>query len=99
MAGLKGFDFLDLGGGLNEGQPLSAVNPNEATILRNFYPFGRKLVRRGGVRKITTAGNWDENIFSMFPLNGVMERGHCYLVGQPRSGSWMETRSQLFHRH
>lgn len=68
MAGLQGFDFLDLGGGLNEGQPLSAVNPNEATILRNFYPFGRKLVRRGGVRKLTTSSNWDENIFSMFPL-------------------------------
>lgn len=65
---MKGFDFLDLGGGLNEGQPLSSINPNEQTVLRNMYPFGRKLVRRGGVRLITTDGNWDENIFSMFPL-------------------------------
>ena len=65
---LQGFDFLDLGGGINEGQPWASINQNEATVLRNFYPFGRKLVRRGGVRKLTTAGNWNENIFSMFPL-------------------------------
>jgi len=68
MGKMQGFDYLDLGGGLNEGQPLSSINPNEATVLRNFYPFGRKLVRRGGVRKISTSGNWDENIFSMFRL-------------------------------
>lgn len=65
---LQGYDFLDLGGGLNQGQPISSIEPNEATILRNFYPFGRKLIRRGGTRRITTIGNWDENIFSMFPL-------------------------------
>lgn len=65
---LQGFDYEDLGGGLNEGQPWSALDPNEATILRNFYPFGRKLVRRGGVRKITTDGAWDETINSLFPL-------------------------------
>lgn len=65
---MQGFDFLDLGGGLNQGQPISSINPNECTVLRNLYPFGRKLVRRGGVRLITTDGAWDENIFSMFPL-------------------------------
>ncbi len=65
---LQGFEFLDLGGGVNEGQPWASVNPNEATVLENFYPFGRKLRRRGGVRLITTNGNWDENVFSMFPL-------------------------------
>jgi len=63
---MQGFDLLDLGGGLNEGQPISAINPNEATKLRNLYPFGRKLVRRGGVRTLTTDGAWDENIYSMF---------------------------------
>ena len=68
MGRMQGFDFLDLGGGLNEGQPTSSINPNECTVLRNLYPFGRKLVRRGGVRLLTTSGNWDENIFSMFPL-------------------------------
>jgi hypothetical protein len=65
---LKDFDFLDLGGGVNEGQPWAGINTNEATILENFYPFGRKLRRRGGTRLITTVANWDENIFSMFPL-------------------------------
>jgi hypothetical protein len=68
MGKMQGFDILDLGGGLNEGQPTSSINPNELTVLRNMYPFGRKLVRRGGVRLISTEGNWDENIFSMFPL-------------------------------
>lgn len=65
---VQDFDFQDLGGGLNEGQSWAAINENEATVLENFYPFGRKLRRRGGIRLITTAGNWDENIFSMFPL-------------------------------
>lgn len=65
---LQGFEFLDLGGGVNEGQPWASVNPNESTVLENFYPFGRKLRRRGGVRLLTTNGNWDENVFSMFPL-------------------------------
>ncbi len=61
-------DMLDLGGGLNEGQPWASVNANEMTLLKNWYPFGRKLRRRGGVRLITTDSAWDENIYSMFPL-------------------------------
>lgn len=65
---LQGFDYQDLGGGLNEGQPWGLVDTNQATVLRNLYPFGRKLVRRGGVRKITTAAPWDQTINSMFPL-------------------------------
>lgn len=83
---LQGFDFADLGGGLNEGQPLSSINPNEATVLRNFYPFGRKLVRRGGVRLLTTSGNWDENIFSMFPLKTSTDEWTLLVGGATKLG-------------
>jgi hypothetical protein len=65
---MQDYDYQDLGGGLNEGQSWAAVNQNEMTVLKNWYPFGRKLRRRGGTRLITSTSAWDENIYSMFPL-------------------------------
>lgn len=44
--------FLDLGGGLNQGQPPSSIKDNEFTGLVNFYPFSTKLKRRGGCKKL-----------------------------------------------
>src|SRR5512145_412766 len=86
MGRMQGYDYLDLGGGLNEGQPTSSINPNECTVLRNLYPFGRKLVRRGGVRLITTDGNWDENIFSMFPLKTSSDEWTLLVGGATKLG-------------
>jgi len=83
---LKEFDFLDLGGGVNEGQPWAGINTNESTVLENFYPFGRKLRRRGGIRKITTVANWDENIFSMFPLKKSTDEWVLLLGGATKLG-------------
>lgn len=40
--------YDDLSGGLNEGAPAGAIADNEMTVLDNFYPFGKKLIRRGG---------------------------------------------------
>lgn len=83
---LRDFDFLDLGGGVNEGQPWAGINTNEATVLENFYPFGRKLKRRGGIRKITTVDNWDENIFSMFPLKKSTDEWVLLVGGATKLG-------------
>jgi hypothetical protein len=47
--------ITDLGGSLNQGRPPSELAPNEYTALSNFYQFGSKLRRRGGMRRLTTA--------------------------------------------
>jgi hypothetical protein len=45
----------DLGGSLNEGKAPSELDPNEFAVLSNFYQFGAKLRRRGGMRRLTSA--------------------------------------------
>lgn len=47
--------ITDLGGSLNQGRPVAELAPNEFTDLRNFYQFGGRLRRRGGMRRITSA--------------------------------------------
>ena len=79
-------EMLDLGGGLNEGQPWASLNENEMTVLKNWYPFGRKLRRRGGVRLITTSSAWDENIYGMFPLKTATDSWVMLVGGQTKIG-------------
>jgi hypothetical protein len=83
---IQPYDELDLGGGLNEGQPWASLNENEMTVLKNWYPFGRKLRRRGGVRLITTSGAWDENIYSMFPLKTASDEWIMLCGGETKIG-------------
>lgn len=45
----------DLGGSLNQGRSPSELEPNEYAALANFYQFGGKLRRRGGMRRLTTS--------------------------------------------
>lgn len=45
----------DLGGSLNQGRPVTELALNEFTDLRNFYQFGGRLRRRGGMRRVTSA--------------------------------------------
>lgn len=45
----------DLGGSLNQGRAPAFIGENEYTQLSNFYQFGGKLRRRGGMRKINNA--------------------------------------------
>lgn len=59
--------FLDLGGGINQGRPPSEMGDNEFAELVNFYPFSTKLRRRGGCRKLNTAGAYAERLTSLFP--------------------------------
>lgn len=48
-------NISDLGGSLNQGRAATDLAPNEWTTLENFYQFGSKLRRRGGMRRLTTA--------------------------------------------
>jgi hypothetical protein len=43
----------DLGGSLNQGTAPSEIAPNEYASIANFYQFGAKLRRRGGMRRLT----------------------------------------------
>lgn len=47
--------MTDLGGSLNEGRAPSELDLNEYADLENFYQFGSKLRRRGGMRRLTTS--------------------------------------------
>lgn len=44
----------DVGGSLNQGKAASELAPNEYAEIQNFYQFGAKLRRRGGMRRLTT---------------------------------------------
>ena len=83
---IQEFDFTDLGGGLNEGEAWNDIMPNQATVLRNYYPFGKKLVKRGGTRKITTSAPWDQNAYSMFPFKVDVDTWALLLGGQDKFG-------------
>lgn len=48
-------EFVDLGGSVNQGRAPSKIGINEYTELENFYQFGGKLRRRGGMRRITSS--------------------------------------------
>lgn len=47
--------ITDLGGSLNQGKAPSALDENEYTSLQNFYQFGNKLIRRGGMRFLNSS--------------------------------------------
>lgn len=64
---MQGFDYNNLGGGVNAGDAADSLKSSEAAELINWYPEFSRLRRRGGVRRITTAA-WDDQIVSMFPL-------------------------------
>lgn len=56
----------DVGGGLNQGLPASKIAQNESPDIRNFYPFGKKMIRRGGIRRVTSTPHTEE-LISFFP--------------------------------
>jgi len=56
----------ELGGGLNQGIPPSEIGQNEHPLLQNFYTQGKKLIRRGGIRRVTSAA-YAETLNSFFP--------------------------------
>jgi hypothetical protein len=49
----------DLGGSINQGVAPSELQPNEWASLVNFYQFGAKIRRRGGMRRVTTDANFE----------------------------------------
>lgn len=58
-------DLLNLGGGYNGGVPAHAILDTEMADLRNFYPFGPKLVRRLGTSKVNATA-YTEQVTSLF---------------------------------
>jgi hypothetical protein len=58
-------DLMHVGGGLVTGIPATHINDNQMAALENFYPYGTKLVRRGGVQKLTETAH-TESLTSLF---------------------------------
>lgn len=80
---IQDFDYPDLGGGLNADSAPSAIDRSEMQELKNWYPYGTRLRRRGGVRRLTTTNPWDVEITSMFPLK-TADGSWVLLVGGPQ---------------
>src|SRR5687768_2874807 len=84
-------EFLDLGGGLNEGDSPQAIRDSEFTLLENFFPLATKIVRRNGTLRITAAP-WTfphTGFFSYYypgPAGGT--NPHAYFLGNARGFSW-----------
>lgn len=49
------YDLLAWDGGLNDGIPATHIQDNELQSVQNFYPWGRRLIRRKGTVKLTTS--------------------------------------------
>lgn len=47
--------ITDLGGSVVQGRPVAELDKSEWSELRNFYQFGGRLRRRGGIRRLTTS--------------------------------------------
>lgn len=47
--------ITDMGGTINQGVAPSELQPNEWASCANWYQFGAKLRRRGGMRRLTTS--------------------------------------------
>lgn len=62
------FDFLDVGGSINEGAPGNTLADNEWQAILNYYQYGTRLVRRGGVQFETSAA--PQQLTGVFVLNG-----------------------------
>ena len=46
-------DIADLTGGVNQGDRPTSLKDNQFSVLRNFYIFGNKLIRRRGIYQLT----------------------------------------------
>lgn len=63
---IQGYDYPDVGGGINTGASPASLQPREMSDLRNFYPWQTRLRRRGGTRRLTNSA-YGQQITSMFP--------------------------------
>ncbi len=63
-----GLIFGDLGGGINEGLAPTDIKDNEFESMSNFLPYGRKLIRRLGIRKLSTTGSHTQAITGILPI-------------------------------
>ena len=60
--------YDDIVGGLNQGTAAEALADREVTFLQNFYPHGRKLIRRGGTYALTDVAH-SEDITAIFSFD------------------------------
>ncbi len=61
------YEVLNLGGGHVDGIPAQHIEDTEAASLINWIPFGSKVRRRDGTRRVTTYP-YSERVTSLFPL-------------------------------
>lgn len=75
----------DLGGGQVDGIPPLDIQDSQFERLVNFFPFGSKLVRRGGVEQKTTIGT-DQDITGLLTFSS--EGSHYAVAGLVNKFAW-----------
>lgn len=58
--GLAALEYTDLGGGINEGVASTGIADNQMVLIENFFPFGKKLIRRNGSARQTTSASVED---------------------------------------
>jgi hypothetical protein len=61
------YEVLNMGGGHVDGLPAEHIEDTEAAALFNWLPFGSKVRRRDGTRRVSTYP-FTERVTSIFPL-------------------------------
>lgn len=78
-------NLSDLGGGIVDGIPPLNIEDNQFERLVNFYPFGTKLVRRAGVRQVTTVAA-DSDLTALLTFSN--EGDHYVVAGLVNGFAW-----------
>ena len=76
---MPGFDYADLGGGINAGAAPAAIASREMAELINWYPDQTRLRRRGGISLVGSGGIKPTSLFPLHTSAGDW----TLLVGGP----------------
>jgi hypothetical protein len=76
----KRYDFTNIGGGQYSGLPAHRLADNQFEELTNFYSFGTKIIRRGGIHRLTD-DPYDEQITSVFSYKNLDTDEYILFVG------------------
>jgi hypothetical protein len=73
-------EVLDLGGGQNDGLDPSQIKDSEFPELVNFFTYGRDIVRRGGIERLTSSAS-AEAVTSLFSFKNSDTLAWTLFVG------------------
>lgn len=84
------YNYASLGGGINLSAAKSTLRTSEMQDMSNYYPFGTKLRRRGGTRRLNLGGGWTTGGTVITGMNAwrdnVGTAWNLFIAGKTRFG-------------